>query len=94
MKNITGIHYVEIDPNAPYVILDRIVTENDEPAYCIHGRMQCAGCGHWVWLGNNSHAEAMAGRVRPLCNICALTAHLDRVVANVNDHQRKDGPHG
>lgn len=95
MLPITGMQWVTYPDDAPYVILDRIVTEFLKPAYCVHGRTQCVGCRQWVWLGNNSEKAALARRVRPLCQVCALTVHLGagmRVV-EVNDHLRKDGPH-
>lgn len=95
MIPVTGFHYAPLPDYLPFVVLDRIVTEDDKPDYCIHGRTCCMGCLSWVWLGDKSCAAILAGEVRPLCKQCALANLTPETVKldNVGDHRRADGPH-
>ncbi len=77
------------------VVLDRI-EPGIAPPYCTHGRATCVGgCGEWVWLGNRTHDIVKSGQAAPLCRQCAnrLIPPGARVVRNVGDHRRADGPH-
>lgn len=80
------------------VILDRVddIPQQSTP-YCIHGRVSCAGgCGHWLWLGHESHRVVAAGDATPMCKPCAIATvpEQDRTpIDRIRDHQRADGPH-
>lgn len=90
----SSISYVQLRDPATWIVLDRI-NEAPKPDYCIHGRVQCQGCGMWCWLGSNSRDIVARGDARPICKPC-VDKHFPpdvRPTYNANDHRRADGPH-
>lgn len=93
-------HRVDEEGRGPVIILDRVSPLGIEPDYCVHGKTQCRGCGHWCWLGDKSYEMVLAG-VDPLCMVCAekiANEHPETFadihkVGNIGDHRRADGPH-
>lgn len=77
------------------VVLDRIEPGQPKPDYCIHGKVPCAGCQDWCWLGDKTYDVVKTGQAKPLCHQCAgrLIPAEFRRVANVGDHRRAAGPH-
>lgn len=77
----------------PWLVLDR-VEDVRQPPYCTHGKATCGACGHWVWLGSETHSHVSSGAAHPLCMVCAQRhAQLENKIGNIADHRRVDGPH-
>lgn len=62
---------VEWPADSPVVVLDPIEPGSPRPEYCIHGRVTCAGCGDWCWLGHQTHEAVSSGAWRR----CVSRAH-------------------
>jgi hypothetical protein len=77
------------------VVLDRVEPGEPKPDYCVHGRVTCAVCYEWCWLGDKTHEAVASGRLTPLCHQCVVqyVSPDVRPVGNLGDHRRADGPH-
>lgn len=76
------------------VVVDRIEPGQPKPDYCIHGRVTCAGCDEWCWLGDRTYEAVRSGRYAPLCRQCVASLPPGiRPTGNLRDHRRADGPH-
>lgn len=66
------------------VILDRTEVE---PDYCVHGRVTCAGCGEWLWLGPETFAPVKSGAILPACRGCIEMAgyRLEDRIGRIED---------
>lgn len=76
------------------VVLERVRADR-QPAYCIHGKVTCIGCGYWCWLGSETYGPVAGHLVDPLCMDCAHRIYPKgiRPLGHITDHRRTDGPH-
>ena len=71
-EKIVGRAVVEIDPTKLIVSAGVNVTTRKVPNFVVFGRVKCAKCGVWCWLGKNSLDAVVKGGHTPMCAHCAL----------------------
>ncbi len=73
------------------VLMLRRVEDEPEPDYCIHGQVQCVGCGKWCWLGHATYDAVVKDRAAPYCWQCGAAfvkpeMYVGRYVDTMGEH--------